>query len=434
MKIRKGRSKKERRTRLITGMALLLVLLLGAAAGVYAWRAQTAESRSNTDAASARQGQADEEEQSDGEQTGKEESETAGSQGNEDLAEKLCQSLTLEEKAAQMFIVTPDVLAGQEGTQTITADLKTAYEQRPVGGFVLMGANIDTPEQVTEFNRDLRSLSEKRLGVQPFLCVDEEGGSVCRVAANPNFPVKDVGDMRRIGEGGDSRKAREAGSYIGKYLREYGFNVDFAPVADVLENPSNTVVKDRAFGGDPELVAEMAEAFIRGLHSQEILASVKHFPGHGATTEDSHEGLAYSKATMDELRERALIPFEKGMEARTDFVMVGHIAFPNVLDEDVPASMSKYFIQDVLRGELGFDGLVITDAMNMGAVAQRYEAGEAAVSAIEAGVDLVLMPEEFERAYQAVIEAVESGRLEEEQLDRSVERILRCKLESDRTE
>ena len=234
--------------------------------------------------------------------------------------------------------------------------------------------------------------------------------------------------MSDVGETGDPEEARQIGDEMGKYLSDLGFNVDFAPVADVLSNPENGVVKYRAFSSDPETVAAMTAAFTQGLEAHGVLASYKHFPGHGNTAEDSHLGFAESDADLETLRGRELIPFADGIGNGISMIMAGHISLPEVTDSERPASLSRRVITELLREEMGFDGLVITDALNMGAIADNYTSGEAAVMALEAGVDLLLMPSSFSAAYDAVLEAVSDGTLPEERIDASLRRILRVKL------
>lgn len=347
-------------------------------------------------------------------------------------AEALLEEMTLEEKAAQLFIVTPEALT-QEGAVTAADDgFETAYAACPVGGFIMMQGNIISPEQITEFNEDLEKISLERTGVIPFLSVDEEGGTVARIASNENFPERNVGDMCVIGAEGDEKKAREAYEYIGSYLKKYGFNLDFAPDADVWNNEANTVVRYRAFASDPEVCARMTAEAVKGLESQGIWSVVKHFPGHGATSGDSHEGFALSERTAEELRECEYLPFLSGTEAGCRFVMAGHISVPDLTGKETPSSLSYEVVTEVLKDELGYDGLVVTDAMNMGAISENYTSSEAAVMAVEAGVDIILMPSDLEAAYNGLVNAVREGRISEERLNESVLKILELKLQADR--
>ena len=212
------------------------------------------------------------------------------------------------------------------------------------------------------------------------------------------------------------------------FLYDLGINMDNAPDADVLSNPQNTVVRDRSFGSDCEVVSEMALAELRGLESQGVIGLLKHFPGHGATAGDTHEGYAYTDASLEEMMANELVPFADGIEAGVDVIMVGHISCPKVTGDDLPASLSEKMTTQILRQEMGYDGFLITDAMNMGAVSENYSSSEAAVAAIRAGIDMILMPQDFQQAYEGILNAVESGELTEERIDESLRRITALKL------
>ena len=260
------------------------------------------------------------------------------------------------------------------------------------------------------------------------LCVDEEGGTVARVSNNSQMNIPAIENMSAYGERGNAQEAYALGERIGDYLSDLGFNVDFAPVADVLSNPQNQVVQYRAFGSDSELVSLMAENVSNGLRAKHLLTAYKHFPGHGSTSGDTHQGYAASSRTLEELEAIDLVPFYKGIEDQVPMIMVGHISFPNIITEDVPASLSYEIITDLLRNKMGYNGLVITDALNMGAIAQHYSAAEAAIKALEAGADLLLMPSDFNAARQGVLDAVYNGRLGEERIEQSLQRIISAKL------
>lgn len=345
------------------------------------------------------------------------------------LINKKITEMTLEEKVAQLFVIFPEALV--EGVSQVTAAgemTQKALDEMPIGGIVYVSQNLQSKEQVQKMAENLQSYSMNRIGLPLLLCADEEGGTVTRVAKNVAFGVDNVGDMCDIGVAGDYEKAYAAGEYIGEYLSELGLNVDFAPVADVLSNPENQVVKKRSFGSQPKLVSDMASALAKGLESKGVISTYKHFPGHGATAGDTHEGYAYTDKTLDELKDCELIPFQEGIDNGIPMIMVGHISLPNVIGDNTPASLSKTVITDLLREEMGYDGVVITDALNMGAVVQKYSSSQACVKAIQAGVDILLMPADFHAAYQGVISAVEDKTLSEERIDESVARILRMKM------
>lgn len=342
--------------------------------------------------------------------------------------QNIVDSMSLEEKVAQLFLVQPEAIV-DIGTATAAGDAtKQTINKTPVGGFVYFSDNLQSEQQVQDMLRNVQKYSEDRIGLPAFLSVDEEGGTVARVASTGRFDVTDVGDMAKIGASGDVQQARQAGETIGSYLSELGFNLDFAPDADVLTNPDNTVVKKRSFGSDPCVVSDMSLAVAQGLEQYQVYSVYKHFPGHGATAGDTHQGYAYTDKTLDELKQSELIPFENAIQNNAAFIMAAHISAPRVTGDDTPASLSKTMITDILRGQMGYDGIVVTDAMNMGAVTEQYTSAQAAVKALQAGADLVLMPEDFQEAYQGVLDAVKDGTLTEQRINESVTRIVKVKV------
>lgn len=345
-----------------------------------------------------------------------------------DKVQQIVDSMSLEEKVAQLFLVQPEAIV-DIGTATAAGDAtKQAINKTPVGGFVYFSDNLQSEQQVQDMLRNVQKYSEDRIGLPAFLSVDEEGGTVARVASTGRFDVTDVGDMAKIGASGDVQQARQAGETIGSYLSELRFNLDFAPDADVLTNPDNTVVKKRSFGSDPRVVSDMSLAVAQGLAQHQVYSVYKHFPGHGATAGDTHQGYAYTDKTLDELKQSELIPFENAIQNNAEFIMAAHISAPRVTGDDTPASLSKTMITDILRGQMGYDGIVVTDAMNMGAVTEQYTSAQAAVKALQAGADLVLMPEDFQEAYQGVLDAVKDGTLTEQRINESVTRIVKVKV------
>lgn len=344
-------------------------------------------------------------------------------------AAEIVAGMTLEDKVAQMFVITPDALTGYSGVTAAGDTTKEAYQNRPVGGIVYMSGNLTDQEQTATMLENMQTIATECTGLPVFLCVDEEGGDVARIASNSAFGVENVGDMASIGASGDPQNAYTAGNTIGTYLAELGFNVDFAPVADVLTNADNTVIGDRSFGADAQTVAGMVTSELQGLSAAGVYGTVKHFPGHGGTTEDSHEGAATTERTLEELVAEEFVPFQSAIDAGVPFVMVGHISAPNVTGDNTPASLSKIMITDVLRTQMGYDGIVITDAMNMKAITEYYNSDKAAILAVSAGADMILMPADYESAYRGLLAAVEDGTITEERIDESVNRIVKAKLQ-----
>lgn len=347
---------------------------------------------------------------------------TAEDAFNEMLEESVA-GMTLEQKVAGLFFVTPEQLTGV--TQAVQAGegTKEALAKYPVGGLIYFKQNIQSEEQIKEMLANTVSYSPFPI----FLGVDEEGGKVARVA--DALKLENVGPMAEIGSTGDVQAAYAANETIGKYLASYGFNVDFAPVADVLTNEDNTVIGDRAFSGDPQVASEMVAGAVQGLQSAGVSACLKHFPGHGDTEGDSHTGAASTERSKEEMQAAEFLPFQAGILAGTDMIMVGHISAPALTGGDnIPASLSEDIITGVLRNELGYDGIIITDALDMAAITDYYEADVAAIMALKAGADMVLMPDQFEQAYEGVLEAVQNGTISEERVNDSLKRIYRVKL------
>ncbi|MCD8326261.1 MAG: glycoside hydrolase family 3 protein [Lachnospiraceae bacterium] len=341
----------------------------------------------------------------------------------EEQAREILSTMTLKEQVYQLFIVKPEQLTGVSvATQAyeVTGQALAGY---PVGGIVYFAANILTREQCSTMITNSQSYSEIGL----FIAVDEEGGTVARVGNNSAMGTTSFPNMKTIGDTGDTDNAYNVGCTIGTELSELGFNLDFAPVADVDSNPDNPVIGDRAFSSDADAASAMVSAAVEGFHDGGILCTLKHFPGHGDTATDSHEGYTELDKSLDELRQVEFMPFEGGISAGADFVMVGHISVPQVTGDDLPATLSAVLIS-ILRNDLGFEGLIITDSMQMEAITDRYTSGEAAVMAIQAGVDMILMPENLQEAAQGVIDAVESGQISRERIEESVLRILETKI------
>lgn len=347
----------------------------------------------------------------------------------EEIAAERVAALSLEQKVAQMFMVTPEAITGVETATQAGATTENALEAYPVGGIVYFQKNLVDPEQTKALIANSQAYSLESSGLPLFIAVDEEGGTVKRIAGNPGFAIDDVGDMAAIGATGDASQAKAAAVAIGTYLSDLGFNLDLAPDADICGDPETDVMALRSFGCDPQAVAAMVRAQVEGFGNTGMLCSAKHFPGIGGVMGDSHNGAIVSSKTLDELRDWELKPFEAAIAAGAPFVMVGHLSAPAAFGTDAPASISKAAVTDLLRNELGFDGIIVTDAMEMGAIGDFCTADQAGVAAIEAGVDMVLMPTDFAAAYQGVLDAVNDGRIAESRIDESVARIVKLKLE-----
>ena len=363
----------------------------------------------------------------------------------DDDVEAQLQKMTLREKVGQLFYVRPECLdttihfnlpSGIDASaddikeiklQAVNATMLGVNEKYPVGGIILYAHNIDNETQLATFIAQIRALKGS-----PLLCIDEEGGRVARIGNNTNFKVEKFESMGAIGATGDPQKAYYCGNTIGTYLNRYGFDIDFAPVADVNTNSENIVIGARAFSDNPAVAAPMVVSYLQGLKDAGVTGCIKHFPGHGDTKADTHYGYAQSLKTWEQMRDCEMVTFKAGIQWGTQLIMTAHIAVPNVTGSDIPATMSSVILQDKLRGELGYQDIIITDAMEMGAITKQYTNAEAAVGTLQAGADIVLGPQNFVEAFDAVVKAVENGVLTEQRINESVRRVLKLKKQKGR--
>ncbi len=345
-----------------------------------------------------------------------ERAEDAAEAALEAAAERILAGMTREEKAWQLLILFPQQITGSPSTGNGTL-WASGFAARSAGGVVFDGENITSEAEL----KGMLAAAASTGKIAPLLCVDEEGGAVSRVsyALGVTTAFKAMFTYR----GGGEKTARDNACTIGSEIAAFGFNVDFAPVADVWTNPENSVIGRRAYSDDPREAAMLVSAAVNGFHDGGVACVLKHFPGHGDTTEDSHAGTAFCNRSRTELEQCELLPFAAGIAAGADMVMVGHITVP-ALDPDQPATLSHAVVTDLLRGDIGFDGVVITDAMRMGALSAACpDAAEAAVRAVKAGCDLLLAPDDPDAAVRMLLDELDEARLDE-----SVRRILMLKL------
>jgi beta-N-acetylhexosaminidase len=341
----------------------------------------------------------------------------------------LLDEMSLEHRVAQMFIVRPEYIVDgvgvvvQAGEQT-----REALKNCPVGGLIYFSQNLVDTEQAKAMLANTIQYGLEANGIPPFLCVDEEGGTVSRIGGNPGFDAINVGDMADIGASGDPELARSMARYVAEYLKPLGFNVDFAPVCDVANNPESDTMRWRSFGDDPNLVARMVAAQVEGFLQGGMMCSAKHFPGIGAAVGDSHNVGITSSQTAEGLLAFELVPFESAIQAGVPFVMVGHISLPLLTGDATPACLSPSVVQGILRDQLGYEGLIVTDSLGMAAVDDYYTVEESAVAVLQAGCDIVLLPADLDAAISGVLVAINAGELDEERIGQSVRRILRTKL------
>ncbi|MBQ6438890.1 MAG: hypothetical protein IJJ06_01965 [Mogibacterium sp.] len=369
--------------------------------------------------------------------------------GTDEQINKMIEGMTTEQKLAQMMVVA--FRSDSHNTKTAT-EISPAYEELlkkyGFGGIIMFGGNIEDAEQTVKMIRDCQTAAmASEQGVPLLVCADQEGGLVNRVS----FGVTGSGSMA-LAATGDTKLAEECADMLGQEIAALGFNMNFAPVSDVNNNPNNPVIGIRAFSDDPETVAKYVPAFLNGLSKNKISSALKHFPGHGNVGEDSHTGLPSSELTIDELKECELVPFQAGIDAGADMIMTAHIQYPNIEKEtyksrkdgktvNLPATLSHAIINGLLRETMGYDGIVITDAMDMDAIAEHFNPIDAAVMSINAGVDILLCPVDLyqddetdtfpkmEKYMKRLVKKVESGDIKEEELDDSVARILKLKYE-----
>lgn len=345
----------------------------------------------------------------------------AGGPADEVLA--LVAGMSVEEKVAQLLIIA--IRRDTRGRPILQADAAVLDQVRRLapGGVILFGENVQTIPQTMGLIRDLQA----EAAVPLFVAVDEEGGTVSRLRKANAMHATPLPPNHALSVGGTPHMAFTMGSIIGEELSALGFNMNLAPVADVVPPNGQSFIGRRSFGSDPALVAEMVSAFTRGLQSHDVCAVLKHFPGHGDTEQDTHTGAVVVPHGLDRLRSVEFLPFIHGIEAGADGVMTAHLQVPAVTGNDLPATFSPVVQKAILRGELGHDKLIVTDAMNMGAIQQFFSPEEAALNAFRAGADLLLMPPDPDAARDAILAAVREDSGLMAQLDASVARVLRVK-------
>ncbi|MCY8266447.1 glycoside hydrolase family 3 protein [Bacillus haynesii] len=371
--------------------------------------------------------------------------EAEAKQRPEQNIKQMVSSMSLEEKIGQMLM--PDFRnwkkkgeSSAKGLTEMNDEVAGIIQKYRLGGVILFAENVTGTEQTVRLTDGLQKASPD---IPLFITIDQEGGIVTRLESGTNLP----GNMA-VGASSSSKNAFRSGKIIGKELASLGINVNFSPVLDVNNNPDNPVIGVRSFSSKPELTSKLGIQMMKGLQDEQMIATAKHFPGHGDTAVDSHYGLPLVSHDEKRLRSVELAPFQKAIAAGIDMIMTAHVQFPAFDDttykskkdgEDimVPATLSKKVMTDLLRKDLGFKGVVVTDALNMKAVSDNFGQEEAVVMAVKAGVDIALMPAQvtsleteknLARVFEALLTAVKKGEIPIEQIDQSVERILRLKI------
>ncbi len=326
--------------------------------------------------------------------------------------------MTLEEKIGQMLIMS---YRKSEFDNTLKNELET---NKP-GGFILFAENFTTYDKTLELIKSIKATSD----IPMFMSIDQEGGTVQRLENLKDVKITKIPAMFEVGKTNDSNLARQIGNVIATELKVFGINMDFAPDVDIVDSPSQSFIGNRSFGTTPNLVSMMGISLGKGLEDKGVIPVYKHFPGHGSTETDSHYDLPIINKTKDELMKKELIPFKKAIEEGCNVIMVGHLAIPKITNDKIPASLSKTVITDLLKKELNYQGLVITDALNMEALTKYYTETEIYELAINAGVDILLMPKSLTSAITNIKASIEAKKISEEQINNSVRKILTFKYE-----
>ena len=342
----------------------------------------------------------------------------ASAEVRKDAAQTLLDGMTTQEKICQLLIVHPEALTGGGTVTGMTDELAAALRAYPVGGLLLSAGNMTSGEQLAALTAALSNGCK----TAPLISVDEEGGRVARLM-NTVGTTK-LGSMYSYRAQG-TQGAHDNAQTIARDIAAYGFNTDFAPVADVWTNKRSNAIGDRAYSDDYDEAATLVSAAVHGFRDAGVICCLKHFPGHGSTATDSHNGAATVDKTLPQLRQEDLKPFVSGIAAGADMVMVGHLTVPTM--DDAPASLSHKLVTNLLRYDLGFRGVIVTDGLQMQALAQ-YTDGEKAVRALAAGNDMLLEISDVPGAVAAVEQALADGTLTADALDASVLRVLQLKL------
>lgn len=337
-----------------------------------------------------------------------------------ELVDKTMAEMSLHDKVCQMMFVTPEGLTGTDDVMVAGDATKQALQAYPVGGIIYFANNFDNVDQT----RDMISNTQSYSKIGLFIATDEEGGRVNRIM--DTLGITYIGPMYDYKDDGPD-VAFENAKTIASDMSALGFNLDFAPVADVWSNPDNTVIGDRAYSDDYAQAAELVGSAVKGFQDGGVICTLKHFPGHGDTAEDSHYSSAYVNRTKAQIMADEMQPFRTGIDAGAELVMVGHLIVPDI--DELPSTLSYKIATEMLRGDMEFDGVAITDSMEMESIADNYGVADSAVMAVQAGMDMLLQPADLAAAVNAIVTAVQNGDITEPRIDESVRRILTLKAE-----
>ncbi|MGL1893408.1 MAG: glycoside hydrolase family 3 protein [Spirochaetaceae bacterium] len=330
----------------------------------------------------------------------------------------ILEDMTLEEKIGQLFIF------HIRGYQSVDSNLLSFIKTYKPGGIILFANNINSNSQVLKLVKDLQDSSNIPL----FIGVDEEGGIVSRLGKNKNVSVTHLPPALTVGNKNNPLLAYYSGKILGRELSAFGINMDMAPVADVNTNPGNPVIGNRTYSADPHIAGEMVVNVIKGFQEENVISVIKHFPGHGDTNTDSHLGTVISPHGRERLNQIEFIPFIMGIEAGVDAIMTAHMNMPGISTAPLPSTLNPEIITGILRDDLGFNGIIMTDALDMGAITNNFTSSEAVILAIKAGIDMLLIPNNQPNAYKALLSSVQNDEISIDRINESVLRVIKVKL------
>ena len=325
--------------------------------------------------------------------------------------------MSLQTKIGQMIMI------DYRDTLEMTVDLEKVLTTYSPGGFIVFRSNVGDLKQTRKLLSDIKEMGD----ISPIISVDQEGGRVQRL--KESVGIEPIPPMEEIGKTKSEEEVFLLGKKMGEELKNIGVDMDMAPVLDVFSNPENRVIGDRSFGSNPERVKTLSMALANGLKESNVIAVGKHFPGHGDTFKDSHVDLPIVQKNLEELKRLELVPFVEAIKEEIPGLMIGHLAVPKITGDNSPATLSKVLISDLLRGKLGYDGLVIPDSLKMKALSNYFTENEIYLRCVKAGNDMLLMPQNINVAYDTIYRAVNDGVIDESKIDDAVYRILSLKFD-----
>lgn len=341
-------------------------------------------------------------------------------------AQEVVSTMTLEQKLYQMMFVTPEVLTDSHNPVVRAGETtKTSLINTPVGGILYTSQNLQGKDQTSVMlSNTQKYMREAGAGVPAFTAIAEEGGSYAPVTSM--LGTAEVDDMSVYGQSDDAEEVRNIGKTLATTISGVGFNMNLAPIADVASDESNTAAQTRLFGSNAETVSRLISSEIDGMQENGVMSAISHFPGEGSITSNPAEGQTSTDRSEEDFRSSDLLPFAEGMKVDAACIVVSNMTATAF--DSVPCSLSSKVMTDLLRKEMGYDGIVMTGSLTDAAIADHYTTGQAAVQAVQAGADMLLCPQNIQETYTALLEAVEDGSIPEQQIDDSVSRILTAKL------